>query len=354
MELRDFHRANGANVADDGIPLHFADLKTEYHAALNQAVLFDRSHEARLELTGTDRFVLPNRMSTNELLNMQTGEGRPTIFTNSNARIIDRTLAYNYKPDALLMVGGPGRGASLRDYLQRNIFFKDQVKLRDLSAETRQFNFHGPQADAVAKTLFAEANNLAPLHGVETTIGGVTVFLARRKPYIGSHWMVVTPAAQAVEVWSAILQAGQPHGLIAAGSLTFNTLRIQAGRPGVGRELSGEYIPLEVGLFDEISFHKGCYTGQEIIARMESRNKLARTIIKVRLSQPVNAPADLLHEDKRIGTLTSAVTTPNGEHFGIAVVKVGLASVGQTFTTGEAHAEVLALPGVQPPMVQEV
>ena len=62
------------------------------------------------------------------------------------------------------------------------------------------------------------------------------------------------------------------HGLtIPAGSLTYNVLRIRAGRPGVGHELSTDYIPLELGLWDEVSFTKGCYTGQEIIARMESR-----------------------------------------------------------------------------------
>jgi folate-binding protein YgfZ len=354
MELKDFHREQGASVADDGIPLHYADLKTEYHTALHQAVLFDRSHEARLELTGEDRFALPNRMSTNELLNMGHGEGRPTIFTNSNARILDRVIAYNYKPDALLMAGGPGRGSALRDYLQRNIFFKDQVKLRDLASETRQFDLHGPQADKVAQALFDGANDLAPLHGVGTLINGIPVFVARRKSYTGSHWMVIAPTEHAVTVWKAILKTGQPQGLIAAGSLTFNALRIRSGRPGVGRELSSDYIPLEVGLFDEISFHKGCYTGQEIIARMESRNKLARTIVSLRLSRPVNAPADLMHEDKRIGTLTSSVTSPDGEHFGIGVVKVALAVVGQTFTVGEAQAEVTALPGFQPPMVQEV
>ncbi len=147
---------------------------------------------------------------------------------------------------------------------------------------------------------------------------------------------------------------GQPHGLIAAGSLTYNTLRIRSGRPGIGRELTEDYIPLELGLWDEVSFQKGCYTGQEIIARMESRGRLAKTIVALRLSAMVDAPADLFHDGKRIGTLTSNVSAPDGEVFGIGLVRPSLAHIGQALSvTNGVTATIRALPGVQPPELQD-
>jgi folate-binding protein YgfZ len=344
-----FHAAQGAKVADDGIPTTYSDLLTEYRAAQTAAVLLDRSHEGRIRVTGSHRADLLNRISTNELLKLAPGEGRPTIFTTSNARIIDRALVYNYPADALTLIAGPGRGQALQQYLQRNIFFRDDVKLESLNPTTNQFNLHGPNTDAIAEVLHPGATQLPPLHGVEATIAGAAVWLARDKAFIGTHWLVIVPSNHAEAVWTAILAAGQPHGLIPAGSLTFNTLRIQAGRPGVGRELSEDFIPLELGLWDEVNFQKGCYTGQEIIARMESRNRLAKTIVRLKLNAAINVPADLLHEGKRAGTLTSSVTAPDGSIFAIGVVKPSLAAPGQTLQTASAQATIVDLPGVQPP-----
>jgi aminomethyltransferase len=129
----------------------------------------------------------------------------------------------------------------------------------------------------------------------------------------------------------------------------YNILRIRAGSPGAGRELSEEYIPLELGLWDEVSFAKGCYTGQEIIARMESRGKLAKTISTVRIDALSESPVDLLIDGKRVGTLTSAVTAPDGTHYGIALLKPDQAqSDTQAVTTTGVTATVTGLPGAQP------
>ncbi len=256
-----------AVLAADGIPLHYGDERREYHAALEAAVLMDRSHEGRFEIEGRDRLEVMHRISTNDLTSLQPGGGRPTIFTNANARILDRATIYNRGERALVLTE-PGRGEALRHYLQRNIFFNDEARLIDLSESTRQFVLHGSNADAIGLRL---APDLAPMHVTDRQIAGAKVVIMRDKPISGSHWRMVVPKEQADLVWDAILSLGAADGLIPAGSLTYGVLRIRAGRPGAGRELTTDYIPLELGLWDEVSFTKGCYTGQEIIARMESR-----------------------------------------------------------------------------------
>ncbi len=353
MSLLEKHISRGASVAPDGVPLHYGDLKAEYHAALNQAVLMDRSHEGRIEAKGRDRFELIQRISTNDVLNMNIGEGRATIFTNANGRILDRIMIY-LRGETALITTEPGRGAPLTTFLQRQVFFNDEAAFKDISLDARQFVLHGPNADAVVNALIPDAASAAPLYGIEGTIADVAVFVARRKPLSGGHWAFYMPSEGAQSVWQAVLNIGAAFGLIPAGSQTYNALRIYAGRPG-GRELSVDFIPLEAGLWDEVSFTKGCYTGQEILARMESRNRLAKTIVKLRLSALVEAPANLYFEGKSAGTLTSSVVTPDQEILGIGFVKVAMANVDEKFRVGENDVEavITALAGAQPPQLVE-
>ena len=350
QSLQETYLALGAAVAGDGIPLHFGDVAAEYHAALNTAVLMDRSHEARLELTGRDRLALPHRISTHELESLADHQARPTLFTNPNARILDRAFVANLG-ERVLMLGEPGRGAALFGYIQRNIFFNDDLRLRDLSAETRAFALHGAAANAVLMQLGANPNGENRVLDVQ--IAGAQVIAVPIKPISAMGWTLIVPEAAAGAVWLALLEAGRGVDLRAAGSLAYNALRIRAGRPSVGRELSSEYIPLEVGLWDEVSFSKGCYTGQEIIARMESRGRLARTMVRVRLDAPLDAPADLTADGKNAGTLTSAVTAPDGEHLGIAVLKMAYAQPGRTLRAKNIGIEILDYAGVQPAGLQE-
>ncbi|MCZ2095093.1 MAG: folate-binding protein, partial [Anaerolineae bacterium] len=160
MTLLDQQTARGAVVATDGIPLHYGDERREYHAALTSAVLMDRSHEGRFEIAGSSRLDLPHRISTNDLLTLAPGEGRPTIFINANARILDRATIY-HRGEMALVLTEPGRGAPLRAYLQRNIFFNDDARLRDLADSTRQFVIHGATADAIGESV---APGLVDMH----------------------------------------------------------------------------------------------------------------------------------------------------------------------------------------------
>lgn len=340
--LKELQHQQGATTASDGIPLNFGDPQHEYQSALNNVIVLDRSHEARLVLTGKDRLSLMNRMSTNDLLSLAVNEGRPTIFTNPTARILDRVMVYNL-PEKALVLGEPARGQPLGQYLQRNIFFGDAVQVSNLGPATNAFDLHGPQADKLIKQLIPDHEDQ---QGFETEIEDIPVTIARHKPVVASRWTIIVALEQAANLWQILTNAGA----IPAGSLTYNILRVRAGLPSVGRELSTEYIPLEVGLWDEISFSKGCYTGQEIIARMESRNRLAKILVKLEMVEFVPAPAELHAEGKIAGQLTSSVQAPDGEIFALAVIKAALAHPGQEFAVGETQqpAKVLVLAGVQP------
>ncbi len=335
-------------MAPDGIPLDYGDQGREYAAALDAAILLDRSHEGRLLLSGRDRLALVQRMSTNDVAGLPVHGGAATIFTNATARTLFRAFCFELS-GGLLLVSEAGQGAALLAFMRRSIFYGDQVGLEDLSQSTAQFALHGPRADAIVADLGWDAGDTALGRGGEreTPLGIVT--LARRKRLCGSHWLLVCARDSAAALHERLLETGRAHGLLAAGSLVYNCLRIRAGRPA-GLELSQEYLPLEAGLWDEVSFSKGCYTGQEIIARMESRQRLAKTLVKVELSQMVAAPAPVTVAGRPVGQLTSSVVAPDGSIFALAILKLEGAGPGARLQVGDSKIEgrVLDYAGAQP------
>lgn len=338
MSLQAVHQSHGATLAQDGIPLDYGDLAKEYETALSRAILLDRSHEGRVQLSGNSRFEILNRMSTNKMIDMQANEGRGTIFITANARIIDRIVAYN-RDEHLLILTEPGRNAWLVDFLQKNIFFGDDARVVDITSQTQMLALHGVTADAILRDCDLPVDDIVAMRGMSATIADATIYAVRRKEISGNHWQIMVNKDDAASVYKAIFEIGQSHGLLPAGGITYNTLRIRAGRPA-RPELNQDYIPLEIGLWDEVSFAKGCYTGQEIIARMESRGKLAKTIVALGLAEMVTAPAEITLNGSAIGKLTSSTQAPDGEIFALAVIKTQAIAPGTAVIAGDVPATV--------------
>ncbi|MBK9125926.1 MAG: folate-binding protein YgfZ [Chloroflexi bacterium] len=344
------HARWGAFVADDGIPQHYGSPYAEFEAAHRSSVVLDRSHEARLRVDGTDRLALIHRTSTNDVERLAAGSGRPTIFTNANGRVLERAEVYAAADHAVL-IGGPGRASALHHVIRSNVFFRDDIKVHDMASATAMFAVHGPRSADVLSGVGIDVSGLALFGHTSAQIAGGPAWIARAKPLTGDHLRVIVPAANALAAWDAIVSAAAEIRGLPAGSETYHILRVEAGVPAAGSELTDGFIPLELGLWDEVSFSKGCYTGQEIIARMESRGKLAKTIVTLALDAPVTAPADLLIGGKRAGTLTSLAITPDGQALGIGVLKPEFARAGvQVATPDGSTGTVSGTPGVQPPV----
>ena len=341
MTLRALQRGQGAQFAPDGIPLHFGAQPAAWRAALEEVVLLDRSHEARLRLEGDNALDLLQRISTNDVAALDAGAGCPTIFTSWHGRVLERVEAYR-QAEGVLLLGGPGRAGPASDYLRRNIFFNDDVNVLDLAPYCRLFDLIGPAAEALCGAPVAPEKSGLSLW--QTQLAGHTLLVAQRTAPGVPRRSLLVPEAGAPEVWQALCAAGARP----TGSLLFNTLRIRAGRPAVGSELTNDYIPLELGLWDEVSFSKGCYTGQEIIARMESRGQLAKLLLRLRPLDDVTAPAELRHEDRVAGQLTSSVVAPDGERHALGVLRRHLAQPGARVQAQNVSLEVIAPAGVQP------
>ena len=349
MDLSGLYISRGALLAPDGIPLHFGDTLREYQAVDNGAILLDRRHEGRILISGADVLGWLDNIATNKLVDIVPMMGKPTLFTNPNARILDRVMVYVLDSDRVLIITEPNRGDALMNYL------RSKITLTDWRPAYHQFAIHGQSADAFITSLLDQNSRSQSIQNdyrvYKISLADSQIYALRQKPYIGSSWTLITPTESALMVWKALLDEGKNHHIIPSGGLVFNALRIRAGRVGAGRELTPEYIPLELGLWDEVSFNKGCYTGQEIIARMESRNKLARVLMRISLSQFADAGTPLFYGGKNVGEITSSVIAPDGTLHAMAVVKTSIAGANVAMTIGTpdgASATLVDYLGVQP------
>ncbi|GIV97861.1 MAG: glycine cleavage system protein T [Herpetosiphonaceae bacterium] len=306
----------------------------------NQCLLIDRSSRGRLIMSGRDRVDLLQRLSTNDLRNRAPGQGVETVLTNHIGRIIDLLLVL-FLPESLIVVTGPERSEEIAAYLRRNIFFMDQVRVDDYSAEWGQIELYGAEAGAALERVAAVRPADLPLFGhTFMTIDGSEIRLARIRPLAGGGWTAIGPRDSLQQLQTRLLAAGA----VAIDSAELDVLRVEAGQPGLP-ELNLEYIPLETGLWDAVSFSKGCYVGQEIIARMESRGKLAKRLMGLRLAElPATLPARLEADGKDAGDLTSAVLSPRFGPIGLGYVRTAYAEPGTALSVEGRPATVTTLP----------
>jgi aminomethyltransferase len=321
-----------------------ADLAA-YAAAREGAALYDGGARGRIWMRDRDAATLLHRLTTNQIEKLLPGQGARTVLTTPIGRIID-LLTVHRTEDGLLLVTSPGNGPAIFRHLRKNIFFNDKVKLEDASESLAQLMVYGPQAAELLGNLGLPCAGLPPYGMAQAQWREWPLHVARCLPLDEGGLAIYAPA----EAAGALAEALAADGAAALDQDSYEVLRVEAGQGAFGRELSQEYIPLETGLWDAISFSKGCYVGQEIIARMESRGRLAKQLRGLRLPrglpEGLALPATLSAEGKEAGDLTSVVESPRHGLIGLAYVRSAHAEAGTALDVGGAAAEVVGLPFV--------
>jgi aminomethyltransferase len=347
--LREQQQVAGAVFANYGgreLAAHFGDSAQEYQAVLSHAAVIDTSPAGRLWLRDRDRLALLQRLSTNDVERLEPGQGARTVLTNHHGRIID-LLTMHALPEQVLVTTSPQQRAAVISLLRKNIFFSDKLTLEDASDKTGQLTIYGPHTEKLLSRLTEAPLAKMEPHAILTDqVGDARVWITRAPPLGGSGITLYILLDDLPLVWAALVQIGvQPLGMLA-----YEILRIEAGYGRYGRELSLDYIPLETGLWDAVSFSKGCYVGQEIIARMESRGRLAKQLRGLALSDMLEvapgAPLKLEADGKEAGDLTSVTRSPRFGPIGLAYVRTAHAAPGTSvgIAGSTVQGEVVALP----------
>jgi len=342
QELRNLQAAAGAvfaEAAGTSVPNSFGNEAAALQAAQTGVAVCDRSHWGRILVSGADRIRFLHNQTTNDFNRLQLGQGCDTVFVTSTGRTIDLVTAYALE-DAVLLLVSPNRRKYLIEWMDRFIFFADKVDLKDITDSTAAFSLLGTESDALLRKLGLDeltnqpyaTHHLVNLTGVETRI---TTGSGLATP----GYTLVVNAEQSAALWQHLTEAGA----VPLGEQIWERLRIEQGRPMPDTELTEDYNPLEAGLWHTISFSKGCYIGQETIARLDTYKGVKQQLWGVRLRQPAPLGEPLLVEEEKVGKLTSLVETEQGL-FGLAYVRTKAGGAGLTVTVGGGTGEVVDLP----------
>lgn len=318
-----------------------ADAPNTGYTAARQAVAWaDLSDCGWLRVTGPTRLDFLQRLSTNDFRQLSPGGGLPTVLANAAGRVIALLQAYAAE-DALYLRTPPRRANALASYLNNLIFWNDQVEVVDLTPQTAQCGLFGAQAaDALRRLTGIALDDLAPCAWRSGQVeGGAAVRVCRGGELETPDWTVVTAAGAPLRAALAAIGPALTHDQV-------EILRVEKGVPAWGHELSDQVTPLEAGLGAAVADNKGCYTGQEVIARQLNYDKVTRRLVGLLL--PDNAAADALSGavvaggSGRGGFLGTALWSPAlSRPIALAIVPRSLAELGKGVAIAYRGAEII-------------
>lgn len=338
-DLRQLQAKAGATLGAEGTVLSFARAEEAIAAARTGVALADRSHWGRIRVRDGDRLKFLHNQTTNDFQSLKPGQGCETVFVTSTARTIDLVSAYVLEDEVLLLVS-PGQVEPLMKFCDRYIFFDDAVKLVDGTEAIACFTLIGPKSHAIIQSLTAQDLSQEPLHHHRRLqMGELALRLAIGSDLGLPGYNLFCEAAQAALLWQRLSDASA----VPMGAHAWEQLRVEQGRPAAGQELTEDYNPLEAGLWQTISFDKGCYIGQETIARLNTYNGVKQRLFGLKVEGDATAGTVLMAGENKVGTLTSVVETTEGR-LGLAYVRTKLGGEGLVVRVGDGEASLVRLP----------
>ncbi len=343
-------------------------LDDEYRTLRDGCGLIDRSERGKLALSGSGAVEFLNGQVTNELATLQPGEGCYAAFLTHKGKMLGdlRILVHNHEANApgpsdpphehspgtpreLLLDTERVALQALFDMIRRFKVGYD-VELHKRTVERGLLSLIGPEADRVASVAspLPAASSIEPTESIRlkatehanapVTVRGIGALAIRTD--IGVD--LLCDSADTERLCEALFE----RGARAVSETAAECLRIEHGRPRYGIDLDDTTIPQEAGLNERaVSFTKGCYVGQETVARLFYRGKPNRRLCGLRLSAPALPGAELRLGERVVGRLTSAAVSPGRGPIGLALVRRE-AEIGTTVAVGEdgTSAEVVELP----------
>lgn len=287
-----------------------ANQPTLYYSAHHQSV-YKRLHLDIVRLTGADRYDFLQRMSTNDISPLQaneaTGRGLQTAIITEKARIIDVVNLLECNNETFMLCSY-GKTTRIMEWFDTYTFSED-LTATNVTDDYQSWLIAGPGAAeilALLSGLDSQALYSLPLfYHIECHIAGAPVLLTRQKSFSELSFIILS-ASESEDVINEHLKNTLPE----LDETTFELLRIEAGMPKSGAEWTELYNPLEAGLITAVSFTKGCYIGQEVIARLDSYNKVKFRLVGLSSEAEIPTGAIVYTENNEVGTVTSAVYAP--------------------------------------------
>jgi folate-binding protein YgfZ len=343
------------------VPADFGNDGAEYSAALSDAAVFDQSHHGKVEVSGADAAAFLHNLCTNDIRGLRPGQGCEAFLTTGQAKIVAHAAIFqvpgNDGAASFWLDLAPGKAAQVVQHLD-HYHISEQIELVDRTPAFAQVHVAGPRARAVlGQAVGTDVPDLAELGLYVFNISAPGMCQVRRHALLGlPGYDILCPADGAEAFWQSVIRAGAS----AAGLRAYHRLRVEAGTPLDGVDIDATNLPQEVGRTAQaVSFTKGCYIGQETIARIRTYGHVNRSLVGLRFAQasegcepdvsPVPQGAKLYQAGKEAGQVTSSVLSPRlGTIIALAYVRRGCEEPGTLLEIEvdrkRSSAEVSSLP----------
>jgi folate-binding protein YgfZ len=340
---------NGAEVV-----AHYGDALAEHGALHSGAGVMDLSFRGRLCLAGADRVRLLNGQVTNNVKDLRVGQGCYAALVTAKGRLQSDLNIYCL-PNEVLLDFEPGLSQAISERLEKYII-ADDVQIVDVASPYGLLSVQGPKAGEVVQGLGLTPELPAKLMDFVTvndaTLGEIYVMNHPRLGTSGFDLFVPTPALGAV--MDKLIAAAKGAGGGACGWQAWEMARIEAGIPRFGLDMDESNLAPEAGIEGRaISYAKGCYIGQEVIARIRTYGKVAKALRGLRLADDLKAlPVKgdkLFHDGKEVGFVTSVLASPKLKaNIALGYVRKETNQIGAELSlrtgVGESPARIVTLP----------
>ncbi|MCD8021540.1 MAG: glycine cleavage system aminomethyltransferase GcvT [Lachnospiraceae bacterium] len=349
--LYEIHKQSGGRMVPFAgylMPVQYeAGLIAEHMAVRNACGLFDVSHMGEITCVGSDALPLLNRLMTNDFTDMTDGQARYSVMCYEDGGCIDDLIVYKIKEGHYFIVVNAANKD--RDFAWMKDHEKGRAEFTDISDSVAQIAVQGPKAKEILGRLLPQealparyysANFGASIHGMHCAIS--------KSGYTGSDgYELYLAAADAPTMWKLLLESGKDDGLLPCGLGARDTLRLEAGMPLYGHEMSESISPLEAGLNFAVKLSKDSFIGRSALA--------ATPIMRIRVGLKVTGRGIVREHmmvyqgEIRVGETTSGTHAPYlGYPIAMALVDINVSSTGTKLTADvrgrKVEMEVVPLP----------
>jgi folate-binding protein YgfZ len=312
-----------------------------YDAATEGAAVVSLDGWETLNVQGADGAQFLHNMCTNDIRSLQPGEGCEAFFTDVKGKIVAHAFVLA-GAQALQLIVAPGQAGPLIAHLDRYII-REQAALSDVSAELGWKLLVGRQAAATLERLGVASRPSAPWSHSRGAIASVEVQCLRCPlPWCGGYLLGIQ-TSHAADVASAIRDAGAEN----CAEDVWHALRIESNWPLWNVDFDSTNLPQEIGRDAQaIHFRKGCYLGQETIARIDALGHVNKRLVQLEIhsASPSSAGAELYKDEQPVGRITSAAWSPRaGGPLALAMVRRGANEPGAVVRCGASEAVVVQL-----------
>ncbi|AZS44149.1 Aminomethyltransferase [Microbacterium oleivorans] len=354
--LHELHERLGASFTDFGgwlMPVRYTSDLAEHHAVRQAAGIFDISHMAEFRIEGDGAADFLDRALAGRIGAMKIGKAKYSLVLAGDGGIVDDVIVYRITDEEFLVISNAGNRAEVAASFAAVV--TGDARVQDITDKMSLIAVQGPAARGILEAT-------AGIAGVQPALADMTYYswalgsfqdrslFAARTGYTGEDgFELMVPNETAADLWQAVADAGAAHGLVPAGLAARDTLRLEAGMPLYGHELSRDIVPAQAGLGRVVAADKAEFVGKDGLAARDTTGARVLVGLSAEGRRAGRAGYAVLSGDDTVGEITSGALSPTlGHPIAMAFVHPSASAEGTALTIDvrgtRIPATVTALP----------